>query len=226
MKPAGTKDVYKRQEAFRGLDAEQRARLLSASRRWWRDTTLVWVTHHVADTLDWDRVIVVEDGRIAEDGNPHDLMRSEGAYARLVRDSEQVSEQLRPGADWAVVEVADGTVGPVTGRGPIPWEKAEAGKQSAGSRLSDEAPPDGRARRRIVIGWIAVGIAAMAGGLDVYKRQPPGDGARSTVIRCHLRQVYPTVDERPEPACHGGDPDRDPPNDDSATSSPVGRGLI
>jgi ABC-type multidrug transport system fused ATPase/permease subunit len=155
-------------EAFRGLDAEQRARLLSASRRWWRDTTLVWVTHHVADTLDWDRVIVVEDGRIAEDGNPHDLMRSEGAYARLVRDSEQVSEQLRPGADWAVVEVADGTVGPVTGRGPIPWEKAEAGKQSAGSRLSDEAPPDGRARRRIVIGWIAVGIAAMAGGLWAF----------------------------------------------------------
>jgi ATP-binding cassette subfamily B protein len=62
-------------EAFRGLDAEQRARLLSASRRWWRDTTLVWVTHHVADTLDWDRVIVVEDGRIAEDGNPHDQRR-------------------------------------------------------------------------------------------------------------------------------------------------------
>jgi ATP-binding cassette subfamily B protein len=38
-------------EAFRGLDRDARRRLLGRARQWWRDATLLCVTHDVGDTL-------------------------------------------------------------------------------------------------------------------------------------------------------------------------------
>ena len=46
---------------------------MEEARAHWRDATLVCITHDVAETLDFDRVIVIEDGSVVESGRPRDL---------------------------------------------------------------------------------------------------------------------------------------------------------
>ena len=57
-------------EPFRGLDFEQRHKLLHRSREVWRDATLLAISHDIAEAMTFERVLVLEDGRIVEDGDP------------------------------------------------------------------------------------------------------------------------------------------------------------
>jgi ABC-type bacteriocin/lantibiotic exporter with double-glycine peptidase domain len=57
-------------EPFRGLDRDERRILLGRARRWWPAATLLFVTHDLADTLAFDRVLVVDAGRVIRDGPP------------------------------------------------------------------------------------------------------------------------------------------------------------
>ena len=77
-------------EPFRGLDREQRSELLADARAWWRHSTLLCVTHDVGQTLGFDRVLLVDDGRIVEDGVPAQLAAGDTAYARLLQAETQV----------------------------------------------------------------------------------------------------------------------------------------
>lgn len=72
-------------EPFRGLDRHQRRELLRRAREAWRDCTLLCITHDIAETAAFDRVVVVERGRIAEQGSPEQLRAcSDSKYARLL----------------------------------------------------------------------------------------------------------------------------------------------
>jgi len=97
-------------EPFRGLDRDQRRDLLSACRRWWRGTTLICVTHDVAETLSFDRVLVVEDGRIVEDGKPRELSQSATRYRDLLQSETQVQRTLWQGQVWRRMTLADGRI--------------------------------------------------------------------------------------------------------------------
>jgi ATP-binding cassette subfamily B protein len=97
-------------EPFRGLDREQRHLLLRDTRMWWKDTTLLCVTHDVAETLSFDRVLVIEDGRIVEDGAPSKLAANASRYSALLDAEEAVREQLWHDARWRRVRVQDGRV--------------------------------------------------------------------------------------------------------------------
>ena len=98
-------------EAFRGLDRAQRRALLARARAWWRHATLIAITHDVGDTLDFERVIVIEAGRVAEDGVPAALMeRPEGRYRAMVEAEAEVRRQLWEGAGWRHLWLAAGRV--------------------------------------------------------------------------------------------------------------------
>lgn len=60
-------------EPFRGLDRATRARLMARLRARWRGCTLLCVTHDVDAAADFDRVLVVAEGRIVEDMECKDL---------------------------------------------------------------------------------------------------------------------------------------------------------
>ena len=49
-------------EPFRGLGREQRRELLARARRLWQDATLICITHDVAETRAFPRVLVIEEG--------------------------------------------------------------------------------------------------------------------------------------------------------------------
>ncbi|HUF45384.1 MAG TPA: ABC transporter ATP-binding protein [Aestuariivirgaceae bacterium] len=49
-----------------------------------RKTGIVWTTPVPAMALDFERVIVMDNGRVVEDGPPHELLKKDGFFARLV----------------------------------------------------------------------------------------------------------------------------------------------
>ncbi|HEX8526802.1 ATP-binding cassette domain-containing protein, partial [Allosphingosinicella sp.] len=87
-------------EPFRGMDRTQRRALLAEARQWWRSVTLLCVTHDVAETMAFDRVLVVEDGRIIEDGAPKSLMARESRYRDLIEAEAAVGESIWKGDFW------------------------------------------------------------------------------------------------------------------------------
>jgi ABC-type bacteriocin/lantibiotic exporter with double-glycine peptidase domain len=95
-------------EPFRGLDRAQRRALLAEARQWWRAATLLCVTHDVAETLAFDRVLVVEDGRIVEDGAPAALAAGPSRYRAMLDAEQAVHEQLWQGPRWRRIRVERG----------------------------------------------------------------------------------------------------------------------
>jgi len=96
-------------EPFRGLDRHQRRELLSRARRHWENTTLLCVTHDVGETLGFPRTLVVENGRIVEDGNPADLARQANSrYRALLEAEETVREGSWASGHWRHLRLEDG----------------------------------------------------------------------------------------------------------------------
>ncbi|WP_129672975.1 ATP-binding cassette domain-containing protein [Candidatus Chloroploca sp. Khr17] len=96
-------------EPFRGLDREQRHALLARARAYWRDATLICITHDVGATRDFGRVLVIEEGAIIEDGPPEVLAsRPDSRYGDLLAAEEQARRGLWQGPIWRHIRIADG----------------------------------------------------------------------------------------------------------------------
>jgi ATP-binding cassette subfamily B protein len=96
-------------EPFRGLDRGRRRELLSRARAWWKEATLLCITHDVAETLEFDRVLVVDRGRIVEDGAPRALLAdTESRYAAMHRAERALFESLWGGPGWHRVRLERG----------------------------------------------------------------------------------------------------------------------
>lgn len=88
-------------EPFRGLDREKRRALLSEARRHWVGTTLICITHDVGETLEFDRVLVMDKGRIIEQGTPHQLVEQPTSrYAAMLAAEKTVRQELWAGTEW------------------------------------------------------------------------------------------------------------------------------
>jgi ATP-binding cassette subfamily B protein len=75
-------------EPFRGLERERRRDLLHRLRRFWRDATILCISHDVGDVADLDRVLVIEAGHLVEDGPPARLAQDPESRYRLLLDAE------------------------------------------------------------------------------------------------------------------------------------------
>ncbi len=95
-------------EPFRGMDRGRRASLLAEARAAWASATLLCVTHDVGETALFDRVLVVEGGRIVEDGSPGVLAAADSRYAALLAAERETMAELWGGEGWRRVAVADG----------------------------------------------------------------------------------------------------------------------
>ena len=74
-------------------EAEFRAALQGHSEGRWGAACGVTVAHRLSTARDADRVIVLDNGRIVEQGNPDDLIQRGGWFAALVELEEA-------GWDW------------------------------------------------------------------------------------------------------------------------------
>jgi ATP-binding cassette subfamily B protein len=88
-------------EPFRGLDRQRRHDLLRRARDVWRDQTMICVSHDIEETLAFDRVLVLDQGRIVEDGNPAELSQVAGSvYAELLTAEREVLTTSWAGETW------------------------------------------------------------------------------------------------------------------------------
>jgi ATP-binding cassette subfamily B protein len=96
-------------EPFRGLDREQRSRHLAEARRFWHKATLVCVTHDVAETRSFSRVVIIENGQIVEDGCPEELAAAAGSrYHALLAMEESLRDELWGGSIWHRIRIEGG----------------------------------------------------------------------------------------------------------------------
>ncbi len=75
-------------EPFRGLERDRRTALLERARQGFEGTTLLCIMHDIAETLSFDRVLVIKDGRLVEDGAPQALAACEDSHYRALLDEE------------------------------------------------------------------------------------------------------------------------------------------
>ncbi len=98
-------------EPFRGLDRDKRRELLARAREFWRDCTMLCITHDLAETQAFDRVLVVERGCIVEDGSPSELAESpESRYAQLLEAERQTHSGLWSAGLWRRIRVHSGRI--------------------------------------------------------------------------------------------------------------------
>jgi ATP-binding cassette subfamily B protein len=98
-------------EAFRGLDHEQRKTLLRRARQVWQTATLICIVHDVSDTQEFDRVVLIADGHIQEDDAPAALARlPDSRYSTLLAQAAETSMRLWAGSGWTHLSMEHGHI--------------------------------------------------------------------------------------------------------------------
>ena len=104
-------------EATSSVDAESEAAIRAALAELTRNRTTIAIAHRLSTLQSADRIVVIEGGRIAEEGTHQRLIEANGIYARLLR----IQGQMAPTADLAL---ASARMAPVASDwqtdGPLP----------------------------------------------------------------------------------------------------------
>ncbi|MCO5168798.1 MAG: ABC transporter ATP-binding protein/permease [Planctomycetes bacterium] len=109
-------------EPTSALDAESEAAVQEALGRLVRGRTTFVVAHRLATVVDADRILVLRDGRIAEDGPHLELLARGGYYAELVKKQ---TRGLLPTGDEVPAAPVAGRLARRTGRVALdPWVPA------------------------------------------------------------------------------------------------------
>lgn len=80
-------------EATAQLDAQTQAQVGEAILALAKERCVILAAHRLSTVLQADHVVVLEAGRVIEQGAPADLLRADGAFARLVRAHEPAVQE-------------------------------------------------------------------------------------------------------------------------------------
>ncbi len=98
-------------EPARGLARQDRRRLLGSLRRRFAGATVLCVTHDIADTADFDRIVVIEQGRIVEQGRPQELRANPvSRYSTLIQEEHAVLRDVWAHPRWRRVNLQAGAL--------------------------------------------------------------------------------------------------------------------
>lgn len=72
-------------EPASALDAESKQQVQETIEQLQRGKTILCIAHQLSTVENFDKIIVMDKGRIVEQGTHHELLQRQGAYARLHR---------------------------------------------------------------------------------------------------------------------------------------------
>ncbi|GEL76041.1 ABC transporter ATP-binding protein [Tenuibacillus multivorans] len=81
-------------EATASIDTETEVKIQDALKRLLKGRTSIIIAHRLSTIRDSDNIIVLENGRILEQGNHNELMNHQGEYYGLVKSQFQMLDQL------------------------------------------------------------------------------------------------------------------------------------
>ena len=98
-------------EPFLGLERDRRRTLLMHARQRWVGSTLLYVTHDVVETRAFDRVLVLDHGRLVEDGEPLHLAQTPSSrYRRLLQAQESLQSRIAASGEWKRIRLESGRI--------------------------------------------------------------------------------------------------------------------
>jgi len=62
----------------------------------------------VTDTLDFDHVLVIEQGRVFEQGSPRELYEKAGSRYRALLEQEEIVHRAWSDSSWRHLRIAEG----------------------------------------------------------------------------------------------------------------------
>jgi ATP-binding cassette, subfamily B, bacterial len=81
-------------EATSALDSDSEEMIREALGRLMRGRTVIAIAHRLSTVRNFDRIVVLQTGRVIQDGPPDQLMRHEGLYRQLVqRELDRLAAQ-------------------------------------------------------------------------------------------------------------------------------------
>ncbi|MGV6871333.1 ABC transporter ATP-binding protein [Pseudochelatococcus sp. B33] len=97
-------------EATSALDSESEELIRDALERLMKGRTVITIAHRLSTLRNYDRMLVMHDGKIVQDGPPDDLMQVDGPYRVLVeRELERLEKFPRQQAGWMPARAASET---------------------------------------------------------------------------------------------------------------------
>ncbi|MCB1682911.1 MAG: cysteine peptidase family C39 domain-containing protein [Pseudomonadales bacterium] len=88
-------------EPFIGMDSMQRVRMKKRILDRWPSSTMIFVSHNIRETLEFDRVLVFGAGRILEDGNPRVLGEdADSVFANILASEQRLHHHLTTSETW------------------------------------------------------------------------------------------------------------------------------
>jgi ATP-binding cassette subfamily B protein len=96
-------------EPFTALDRQQRQKMLARVRRIWAEVTMIFITHDIGESVAFERVLVLENGRIVEDGSPAELSgKVDSRYRQLLEAEENLKSQIWRDPGWRRISLDNG----------------------------------------------------------------------------------------------------------------------
>ncbi len=79
-------------DIYSSVDPESEKLMMSVIRERFDEVTVISVAHHIETLMDFDRVLVVDNGQIIEEGAPRRLLDQETVFKSLYESSLRLAQ--------------------------------------------------------------------------------------------------------------------------------------
>ena len=78
-------------EATANIDPENEKLLTDAFNNLTKDKTVIMIAHKLSTVKNADDIIVLDEGKISEEGKHNELIKNNGIYSRFIKEREEIA---------------------------------------------------------------------------------------------------------------------------------------